>query len=161
MQWSVIRTLTPAETAVYHPSGFSYNPFLNYRNGYHAVSNNSSHTLLSDLLLHLRQHAPITTVLKGLFLQRSKSPQVRGHLWPLVSTTTARQSPRLSWSLHLHPHTQTHSHTQRRLLSPNSCASKETLEREVQPKHLRPCNTFPYTTEEKCSRPPWLQSDRR
>ena len=44
---------------------------------------------------------------------------------------------------HTHIHTHTHtlrlSHTQNQLLSPNSCASKETLEGELQPKHLQPC----------------------
>lgn len=60
-----------------------------------AQSPTTACTCLSDVRLLLRQHTPITTAVKGLLLQRSATSRVRGHLWPLVSTTTtAWQSPR-------------------------------------------------------------------
>lgn len=49
---------------------------------------------------HLRQRSPVAAALKRLLPKRSMSPQVRGHLWPLVSPTTGRQSPKT-----LHPPT--------------------------------------------------------
>lgn len=49
---------------------------------------------------HLRQRSPVAAALKRLLPKRSMSPQVRGHLWPLVSPTTGRQTPKT-----LHPPT--------------------------------------------------------
>ena len=61
-----------------------------------------------------------------------------------------------------HPHTHTHTHSHilpgKQLLSPDSCASKETLECGVsRAKHLQPLSGG----RRRGRRPPWLHSDRR
>lgn len=81
----------------------------------------------------MRQRAPITAALKSPFLRRSMSPWVRGHLWPLVSTTTAWVVPRT-----FHPTTHTQKNAKEQLLSTHPCASKATPEVEFQPKHFQP-----------------------
>lgn len=56
---------------------------------------------------HLRQRSAAADALKRVLPQRSKSPQVKGHPWPLVSPTTDRQSPK---TLHPPNHQRMHTH---------------------------------------------------
>lgn len=93
---------------------------------------------------HLRQRSPVAATLKRLLPQRSMSPQVRGHLWPLVSPTTGRQSPK---TLHPPTHQRMHTHFFFFFVPTLQCKQRNPGVRvservsEFQPKHLQPNTT--------------------
>jgi len=122
---AVMRAHSHQQRQQNHPTITSLNyPFPNYRSGYLTVSDNSPHIYCLPIVRYAPSRMAAHTHYhhKLLFPQPSKTPQVRGHLWPLVSRTTAQQSPGLSQSLPSHPssHTQPQTLAEKQLLSQNS-----------------------------------------
>lgn len=159
-----------------HLFGFSYNPSLNYRNGYHAVSNNNSHAYCLSIVRRAPSLASART--HNHHTQRTlpaRLPEPSGQRSPVASglhdnsmavPNTQPVSPPHPPPT-IHPLTHTHIHTHSGSLTHRNSFCPQTPVHQKRPWSVSfSPNIYSSTGQTlfntlQCRRPPELQSDRK